>query len=177
MHAGATQFVVAFILWKSALSDPTRKLPQEAVPRIGGSYDSPWQPKNSGHVYHSRSGRGSLLGEGRPTRKVNGLVIKSTYCSQYSADERQFEANLPSFLPSSLDIIGAGSSGSIESAGWLDLVVDAYFAKKEIIRMPCCDDDSSVHEDCQWNNADWKLTTRQTKIQEFRRSRVSALVN
>ena len=48
-----------------------------------------------------------------------------------------------------------GSSGSMESAGAVSVVVEAFEKYKVVIRRLCCDDDSSICADCQWSNEDF----------------------
>jgi hypothetical protein len=48
-----------------------------------------------------------------------------------------------------------GSSGSMESSGAVDLLVEAFEKRKIVIKRLCCDDDSSIRADCQWSNADY----------------------
>jgi hypothetical protein len=50
-----------------------------------------------------------------------------------------------------------GSSGSMESAGALELVVEAFDKNKVVIKRLCCDDDSSIRADCQWSNTTYLL--------------------
>ena len=56
-----------------------------------------------------------------------------------------------------------GTSGSMESAGCLQLVVETFDKHHAIIRRLCCDDDSSIRADCQWSNADY-LTNNNTDV-------------
>ena len=48
-----------------------------------------------------------------------------------------------------------GSSGSMESSGAVQVLVDAFKKKKVVIRRLCCDDDSSIRADCRWSNVDY----------------------
>ena len=50
-----------------------------------------------------------------------------------------------------------GSSGSMESAGALQVVVEAFKQQKVVICCLCCDDNSSICADCQWSNADYLI--------------------
>jgi hypothetical protein len=51
----------------------------------------------------------------------------------------------------------------MESAACLELVIDIFDNKHAILAQLCCDDDSSVRADCQWNNADWKINNNTTR--------------
>ena len=130
-------------IWRSWRdnSDAIGKLPCSRWPQINASYDMAWQQKGSGNVYNSQSGHGTLFG--RHTRKVIGLVIKSKFCSFCSmcSKKRPSEAIPAHECWKNHD----GSSGSMELAGALEVVVEAFKQQKVVIRRLCCDDDSSIH--------------------------------
>jgi hypothetical protein len=56
-----------------------------------------------------------------------------------------------------------GSSGSMELAACLEIVIEAFEKRHVIVRKLCCDDDSSVRADCQWNKADWMINNNSTE--------------
>ena len=163
MEASETQDIHDFNLWKRALEDPTINLTAEKMPKIDASYDMAWQQKGSGHQYNSQSGHGTFMG--RFTRKVIGLVIKSKICNQCAAWERK--KNIDDVLPVPQHQCWKnhnGSSGSMESAGCLELVVDCFRKHKCIVHWLCCDDDSSIQADCQWSNADYLKNNNTTVL-------------
>jgi hypothetical protein len=122
-----------------------------------------WQQKGSGHQYNSQSGHGTLMG--KLTRKVIGLGIKSKTCNQCTADASNKKKN-----PYDVPIYHRcwknhnGTSGSMEAAVCLELVVSTYKENNAIVHRLCCDDDSSVRADCQWNNADYMANNNTTVV-------------
>jgi hypothetical protein len=141
-----------FRVWKESLTDESIKLSTARMPKIDGSYDMAWQQKGSGHVYNSASGHGTLIG--RRTRKVVGLVIKSKVCNTCNAwNKKNPGIEMLPHTPCWKN--HDGSSGSMEAAGILELVVNCFDKYKVIVRLLCCDDDSSIRADCQWSNADY----------------------
>jgi hypothetical protein len=40
----------------------------------------------------------------------------------------------------------------MESSGAVQVLVNAFEKYKVVIKQLCCDDDSSIRADCQWNN-------------------------
>jgi hypothetical protein len=142
-----------FEIWKSSLTDDSIVLDPNRLPKVDASYDMAWQQKGSGHQYNSMSGHGSMIGS--LTRRVIGLVIKSKLCNKCNV-ARKKDPTLPFG-----DHDGTcwkshnGTSGSMESAGCLELVVAIYEKQHAIVRKLCCDDDSSIRADCQWINADY----------------------
>jgi hypothetical protein len=149
----STQDHLDFNLWKSSLTDKTLLLPESKKPRVDASYDMAWQQKGSGHQYNSLSGHGTMVGN--LTRKVIGLAIKSKRCNTCVCWEKK-HPDIP--VPDhTCWKTHEGSSGSMESAACVELIVDCYRSKNCIIRRLCCDDDSSIRADCQWCNADYLL--------------------
>jgi hypothetical protein len=160
-----------FPTWKASLTDDTIVLDPDKLPRIDASYDMAWQQKGSGHQYNSMSGHGSMFGS--ITRRIIGLVIKSKLCNKCNVSRK----NNPALAYGDHD--GPcwknhnGTSGSMESAGCLQLVVDIFDKHHAIIRRLCCDDDSSIRADCQWSNADY-LTNNNTTVLPLVPKRVGA---
>jgi hypothetical protein len=153
MEASPTQDHLDYNNWTQSLSDPTMVIPAGKMPKIDASYDMAWQQKGSGHQYNSQSGHGTLMGH--LTRKVVGLCIKSKICNQCNV----WEKNNPG-EPMPLHTCWKnhdGSSGSMESAACLELVVETFRKKNCVVRWLCCDDDSSIRADCQWSNADYLI--------------------
>jgi hypothetical protein len=153
MEASSTQDVHDFNLWKTSLTDKSIKLSRAKMPKIHGSYDMAWQQKGSGHQYNSLSGHGTLVG--RWTRKVVGLLIKCKVCNACKAWEKKHQEDGVAILPHNCYKNHEGSSGSMESAALLEIVVQCYDKFQVIVEMLCCDDDSSLRADCQWSNADY----------------------
>jgi hypothetical protein len=143
---------IDYNIWKMWSADPTLgPLPTERMPQIDASYDMAWQQKGSGHVYNSQSGHGTLFG--RHSRKIIGLVIKSKLCCYCNTFTRKHpDTEVPLHLCWKNHV---GSSGSMESSGAVQVLVDAFEQKKVVIKRLCCDDDSSIRADCQWSNADY----------------------
>jgi hypothetical protein len=147
---------VDYNVWKTWLDGTSTivDLPSDRWPQLDASYDMAWQQKGSGRVYNSQSGHGTLFGS--KTRKIIGLVIKSKLCC--------FCNKIAKTYPEGVDFVVPfhhcwrnhnGSSGSMESAGAVELLVEAYDKKKVVIRRLCCDDDSSIRADCKWSNKDY----------------------
>jgi hypothetical protein len=145
---------VDYNIWKMWLSNDTLgPMPVERMPHLDASYDMAWQQKGSGHQYNSQSGHGSLFG--RYSRKIIGLVIKSKLCCVCTSWRRKH--------PNEEDLVPDhrcwknhdGSSGSMESSGAVQVIVEAFEKHKVVIKRLCCDDDSSIRADCQWSNADY----------------------
>jgi hypothetical protein len=151
MEENETQDHLDFEAWQRSLTDPTMVLPQSKMPKVEASYDMAWQQKVSGHQYNSKSGHGTLMG--RLTRKVIGLSIKSKICTQCNANAKNKK-----ILPMDVPVYHRcwknhdGSSGSMEAAACLELVVEAFNKRNVVVARLCCDDDSSVRADCQWSN-------------------------
>jgi hypothetical protein len=150
----------AFYLWKASLTDPTIALTVDGMPKLEASYDMAWQQKGSGRQYNSQSGHGTLMG--RYSRKVIGLVIKSKLCKQCIAIAKRDPNNPPAYHVCWKN--HDGSSGSMESKGCVELVVEAFDKNKVVIARLCCDDDSSIRADCQWSNADYLLNNNTTVL-------------
>jgi uncharacterized protein with PIN domain len=142
-----------FEVWKSSLSDDSIVLDVSKIPRVDASYNMAWQQKGSGHQYNSQSGHGSMIGS--LTRRVIGLVIKSKLCNQCNASHKKNPAMAVGEHVNRCWKNHNGTSGSMESAGCLELVIEAYEKRNVVIRRLCCDDDSSIRVDCQWSNADY----------------------
>jgi hypothetical protein len=139
-----------FEQWKKALTDESIELDPLEFPKVDASYDMAWQQKGSGHQYNSMSGHGSMFGS--RTRKIIGLVIKSKMCCYCNASKKK-APQLP-VAPHNCWKNHDGSSGSMESAGCVELVVEAFDKRHVIISKLCCNDDSSIRADCRWSNAD-----------------------
>jgi hypothetical protein len=161
MLASSTQDEFDFDLWKASLQDPTMALPKSKMPLIDGSFDMAWQQKGSGHQYNSQSGHGTLMG--RLTRKVLGLVIKCKICNTCNTWYKKNPEDVPPPLHTCWKN-HEGTSGSMESAACLELVVDCHRKSNAIVRWLCCDDDSSIRADCQWSNADYMMNNNTTVI-------------
>jgi hypothetical protein len=140
-----------FNTWKNALDDKSLKLSTAKMPKLHASYNMAWQQKGSGHVYNSLSGHGALIG--MHSRKVIALVIKCKACSVCAAWKKK-HGDLEC-LPHQCWKNHNGSSGSMESAGLLELIVEVFDKFNVVIHRLCCDVDSSIRADCQWSNADY----------------------
>jgi hypothetical protein len=139
-------------VWKDSLTDKSIKLSIAKMPKLHGSYDMAWQQKGSRHQYNSVSGHGTMI-VGRRTRKVIALVIKCKVCNQCTAWEKRNPGI--QMLPHTCYKNHEGSSGSMESAGIVELVTSMFDDHQAVIAMLCCDDDSLIQADCQWSNADY----------------------
>jgi hypothetical protein len=145
---------IDFNIWKMWKNDESLGvMPSDRMPQIDASYDMAWQQKGSGHVYNSQSGHGSLFG--RYSRKIIGLVIKSKLCCLCTSWNKK-TPDIP-VTEHRCWKNHEGSSGSMESSGALDVVVEAFEKHKVVIKRLCCDDDSSIRADCQWSNADYLM--------------------
>jgi hypothetical protein len=149
-----------FKIWKDSLTDKSIKLSLARMPKIHGSYDMAWQQKGSGHQYNSLSGHGSLVG--RRTRKVVGLIVKSKTCNACNLWKRK-HPNVP-IIAHNCYKNHDGTSGSMESAGLLQLVVDTFDKYQAVIELLCCDDDSSIRADLQWSNKDYMMNNRTDQL-------------
>jgi hypothetical protein len=159
---------VDYNVWRTWLNGTSTivDLPSDRWPQIDASYDMAWQQKGSGRVYNSQSGHGTLFGS--KTRKVIGLVLKSKlccFCNKFAKMNPTVDE--AAAVPPPHHVCWKnhdGSSGSMESAGAVELLVEACDAKKVVIRRLCCDDDSSIRADCKWSNADYMKNTNTTEI-------------
>jgi hypothetical protein len=152
-EAKASMSEFDYNVWKMWSKDPTLgALPVERRPHLDGTYDMAWQQKGSGHQYNSQSGHGTLFG--CKTRKIIGLVIKSKLCCYCSSFKRK-NPGLEDVPPHLCWMNHDGSSGSMESIGAVEVVVESFDKWKVVIKRLCCDDDSSIRADCQWSNADY----------------------
>jgi hypothetical protein len=145
-------------VWKMWTSDEANMgpVPVDRMPRVDASYDMAWQQKGSGHQYNSQSGHGSLFG--RYSRKIIGLVIKSKLCNFCEAFKKSNPGVDEAMIPEHHCWKNHnGSSGSMESSGAVDVLVEAFVKRKVVIQRLCCDDDSSIRADCQWSNADYLM--------------------
>jgi hypothetical protein len=109
-------------VWKDSLTDKSIKLSIAKMPKLHGSYDMAWQQKGSGHQYNSVSRHGTIVG--RRTRKVIALVIKCKVCNQCTAWEKRNPG--VEILPHTCYKNHEGSSGSMESAGIVELVTSVF---------------------------------------------------
>jgi hypothetical protein len=150
MIASGTHDEHDYRVWKDSLTDKSIKISVAKMPTLHGSYDMAWQQKGSGHQYNSVSGHGTIVG--RRTRKVIALVIKCKVCNQCTAWEKRNPGI--EILPHTCYKNHEGSSGSMESAGIVELVTSVFEDHQAVISMLCCNDDSSIRADCQWSNAD-----------------------
>jgi hypothetical protein len=160
MEASETHDELDFRVWKDSLEDKTIQLSHAKMPNIEASYDMAWQQKGSGHAYNSLSGHGVFIGQ--HSRKVIALVIKCktcTVCNSWKKKHPDIEC-----LPHHCWKNHEGSSGSMESAGCLELVVQCFDKFNVIVHRLCCDDDSSIRADCQWNNADYMKNNNTTVV-------------
>jgi hypothetical protein len=158
-------------LWMEAIDNKDIRIGDAWKPKVQASYDMAWQQKGSGHVYNSLSGHGTFIG--RHSRKVIALVLKCKTCNFCNAWKKKFrdldeddEDNALILQPPPHHCWKnhEGSSGSMESAGCLQLVIDMYDKYNVIIERLCCDDDSSIRADCQWSNADYMKNHNTTII-------------
>jgi hypothetical protein len=160
MAASSTHDDMDFKLWTDSLSDPLMQLPSSKRPMIDASFDMAWQQKGSGHQYNSQSGHGTLMG--RLTRKVIGLSIKSKICNACNQHAKK-HPDLPT--PDHMCWKNhEGTSGSMESAACLELVIECSRQNNATVRWLCCDDDSSIRADCQWSNADYMKNNNTTVV-------------
>jgi hypothetical protein len=144
-----------FETWKSSLSDDTVVLDPKRLPWVDASYDMAWQQKGSGHQYNSASGHGSMFG--CLTRRIIGLVVKSKMCGLCSAAKKKDPTVEFGQHEGWCWKNHHGTSGSMESAGCLQIIVLNFDKYQVYIRKLCCDDDSSICADCQWSNANYLI--------------------
>jgi hypothetical protein len=142
-----------FKVWMDSInSNKNIRISDAKKPKVQASYDMAWQQKGSGHVYNSLSGHGTFIG--RYSRKVIALVLKCKTCGTCAAWKKKHGEELEA-PPHHCWKNHEGSSGSMESAGCLELVVSLYDKYNVITSRLCCDDDSSIRADCQWSNKDY----------------------
>jgi hypothetical protein len=147
-------------VWKDSLTDKTIKLSLAKMPKVHGSYDMAWQQKGSGHQYNSASGHGTIVG--RRTRKVIALVVKCKTCIACTTWEKK-HPGLP-IIQHACYKNHEGSSGSMEAAGIVDVVVELFEKRQVIVEILCCDDDSSLRADCSWSNADYLINNNTDQL-------------
>jgi hypothetical protein len=142
-----------FNLWKASLTDQSIVIMESKKPKIDLSYDMAWQQKGSSHSYDSQSGHGTMMG--RHTRKVVALDIKCKLCKVCDCFVRRKDQTKPLEVHHWCWRNHDGSSGAMEAASCLALVVDIYNQTNVVIGRLCCDNNSSVRADCQWSNKDY----------------------
>jgi hypothetical protein len=162
MEASDAHSNANFELWKDSLTNDTL-LPESKIPAtIDGSFDMAWQQKGSGHKYDSQSGHGCIVGH--LTRKVVALSIKCKLCNFCSAFRKKVVDVTVDVPPHECWKNHTGTSGSMEAASCLELVVSLFNDSNTAVGRLCCDDDSSVRADCQWRNADDYLVNNTTTV-------------
>jgi hypothetical protein len=142
-----------FPVWNASLTDDSIVLDYNRLPKVDASYDMAWQQKGSGHQYNSMSGHGSLFGG--LSRRIIGLAVKSKLCCKCNAARKKNPALNFGEHDGRCWKNHTGTSGSMESAGLIQLVTETFDKYKVVIRRLCCDDDSSIRADCQWSNANY----------------------
>ena len=140
--------------WQRSI-DPTiacPPLPVERYPVVDGSFDNGWQQKKSGHTHDSPSGHGLIFGF--KTRLPLCYEIKSKLCDFCNHQKKKY----PDRTREEYNVHDCcknyeGSSGAMEALTCLELVTRLFDVYQVQIGRLCCDDDSSVRADCQWDNA------------------------
>ena len=90
------------------------------------------------------------------SRKVIALVIKSKTCGVCTTWKKKNPDLDENMMPDHTCWKNhVGSSGSMESSGCLELVVNLFDKYNVVVHRLCCDDDSSIRADCQWSNANY----------------------
>jgi hypothetical protein len=141
-----------FDLWKQAL-DGTIVLPKSNYPKIRVSFDMAWQQRSSGNRYASPSGHALFVGGF--TRKPISMVIKSKLCN-YCLSFKRRVANVGLEVPLHDCLMNhEGSSGAMEPAACLDMVVDLYRTRFVTVGLICADNDASTRSLLKWSNADY----------------------
>ena len=141
-----------FDRWQLAVAN-LEAIPVDDYPRVNGSFDAAWQQKKSGHSYDSPSGHGLIFGQ--ETRKALACVVKSKLCN-FCASFKKKNPGVGVVVPDHDCCRNhAGSSGSMEAASCLELLISLFSNQKIVLRKLCCDDDSSVRADSKWSNADY----------------------
>jgi hypothetical protein len=148
-----------FPVWCSALTDDTVVLDPTRLPAIDASYDMAWQQKGSGHQYNSQSGHGSMFGS--LNRRIIGLTIKSKLCNKCNVARKKNPQAAFGDHEGRCWKNHNCTSGAMELAGCLELVIEKFNKHHVIIKRLCCDDDSSIRTDCQWSNADYLAEEQQ----------------
>jgi hypothetical protein len=120
-----------FETWKTALTDDTIVLDVTKLPKLDASYDMAWQQKGSGHQYNSMSGHGSMFGS--LTRRIIGLSVKSKMCNLCNVAIKKtpgigFGEHIGRCWKNHF-----GTSGSMESAGCVELVVELFNKRNDIV--------------------------------------------
>jgi hypothetical protein len=147
-------------MWSTSTNPNLPALPVDQMPQLNACYDMAWQQRSSGHQYNSQSGHGTLFG--LHTQKIIGLVIKSklcSYCNTFTKKNPGVEVPLHQCWKNH-----EGSSGSMESSGAVQLLVESFEKHKVVIKRLCCDDESSIRADCQWSNADYMKNNNTTVL-------------
>ena len=159
MAASADFTDADFQNWKLSHEDPTYTLPKDKYPRIHAGSDMGWQQKGSGHAFNSPSGHASYTG--KYTRKALCVCVKSKICSGCDTlPRRGIEGPAPRH---SCVKNHFGSSGAMESAAALEMIVDLYDNKRVILEKIVADDDSSTKAVLTWNNADYMRLNNEMK--------------
>ena len=128
-------------------------LPREKYPRLTASIDMGWQQKGSGRAFNSQSGHALYIGA--LTRKAISYCVKSKLCSGCDAMARrglEGPAKAHECVKNHF-----GSSGAMESAAALDMIIQLYDEYKCILKVIVADDDSSNKATLAWSNADYMI--------------------
>jgi hypothetical protein len=92
-----------------------------------------------------------------------GLVIKSKLCNCCTSFKRKYGDKEPMPLHDCWRN-HSGTSGSMEPAGAVEVLVHAYEKHHVVIRRVCCDDDSSIRANCQWSNENYLMNYNKTEL-------------
>ena len=152
-----------YVQWKESVQKKVNQttevngleLPTRKYPVINGSYDAAWQQKNSGHRYDSPSGHGLIFSQ--HTRKPLCYGVRSKLCGFCSS----FKKKNPGATDEDITAHDCsknwnGSSGAMEADIAVELLTTMNDKYNCTIGMLCCDDDSTLRADCQWNNDTYK---------------------
>jgi hypothetical protein len=151
-----------FFLWKEANAGRVQ-LNASKRPALSVSFDMAWQQRSSGNRYNSASGHALLVG--KHTRRPLALCIKSKFCNVCKAwSKKEDTANFLDVVPPHhCQKNHEGSSGSMEPASCLEMVVDLHENTHcDVVRI-CCDDDASTRSLLKWTNADHMKNNNSTE--------------
>jgi hypothetical protein len=124
MEASPIHTLADFEAWKASLTNDTVPPEFKTPALIDGSFDMAWQQKGSGHKYDSQSGHGAVVGN--LTRKVVALSIKCKICNVCTAFRKKIPDVLVDVPPHECWKNHTGTSGAMEAASCLELVVSLF---------------------------------------------------
>ena len=152
-----------FMLWKQSVTERNITLDKRKYPRIKVCFDMGWQQRGSGKSYNSQSGHALYIG-GR-TKKPVSLCIKSKFCNTCA----QLRGQHGPVKDHDCMRNWFGSSGAMEAASALDMLVELYRQFNTVLEFIVADDDSSTRAMLSWDNDDYLKNNNTTVLPKVKK--------